>query len=99
MEWKARKVTLFSKEGEEALRRLSTPIIIPNSIVVKTPTFSIINASNIDPVVGWSADELELVHQETSEIEDVGDEDFSSGWVEFIGLRKRRKPTSEPLLM
>ena len=86
--WKVRKVIMLRQEGEEALRRLSPPIIIPNSIVVRTPSFSIYNPSNDDPVVAWSADELELVHQATSEVEDMGDEDKLPGWVKFVGVRK-----------
>ena len=74
-----RKVILLSQEGEEALRRLSTPIIIPNSLVVRTPAFSIYNPSNSEPVVSWSADELEVLHQNTSGIEDMEDEDVSPG--------------------
>ena len=86
--WKVRKVIMLRQEGEEALRRLSPPIIIPNSIVVRTPSFSIFNPSSDDPVVAWSADELELVHQATSEVEDMGDENKSPGWVKFVGVRK-----------
>lgn len=70
---------MLRQEGEEALRRMLPPIIIPNSIVVRTATFSIYNASNNEPVVAWSADALELVHQETSEVEEMGDEDISPG--------------------
>ena len=68
---------MLSQESEEALRRLSSPIIIPNNILIRTPAFTIYNPD--EPVVAWSAKELELVHQEASETRDTGNEDDSPG--------------------
>ena len=75
---------MLSQEGEEALRRLVPPIIIPNNILIRTPAFSIYNPSNDEPVVAWSANALELVHQDTSETRDKGDEDNSPGLAQLV---------------
>ena len=77
---------MLSQEGEEALRRLVPPIIIPNNILIRTPAFSIYNPSNDEPVVAWSANALELVHQDTSETRDKGDEDNSAGLAQLVSF-------------
>ena len=78
---------MLSQEGEEALRRLVPPIIIPNNILIRTPAFSIYNPSNDEPVVAWSADALELVYQDTSETRGKGDEDNSPGLAQLVRFR------------
>ena len=75
---------MLSQEGEEALRRLAPPIIIPNNILIRTPAFSIYNPNSDEPVVAWSADALELVHQDASETKDTADEDKSPGLAQLV---------------